>query len=459
MYIPRLMCTQHPDSTIKITVEEEVEEAIAAFSIYGCDEVMSDFEGKGTPYIQPRDIVVRALKAGLPLGERFFVTPRVPNPELEDFERSMLAVEAAVLADLRAVKEAGVHAVRWIVLPMSEDPEGVRFVADILARKTSAYSGRAEIQLVPLVEDAFKHLKIADFVKAVVGEYIRRGVFLEKVRIFLGKSDSAVLNGHIASALALRAALAIIGRLNSELDHEVIPIIGMGSPPFRGGLNNPSLASVEAAQYSGFHTATVQSAVRYDVPYQQYLSVKEALLSSAGRRPDTSLDLGWASSVVKEAAESYRRLASKYAEKIAEVAALIPSTRDRVSWRLYGRTIATNDGVVVNVPRAIVYTAAWYAVGVPPTLLDSPFLMSLRARGELDDLLKALPAYLKELEFDARFYDRRRAEGLLGHDIVKAIDEALDALGVKAERAEGSPPFVPSQSYILAEARARGFLG
>lgn len=459
MYMPSLMCTQHPDSTIKITAEEEVEEAVAAFAIYGCDEVMSDFEGKGTPYIQPRDIVVRALKAGLPLGERFFVTPRIPNPLLEDFERSMLAMEAAVLADLRALREAGAHGVRWVVLPMSESPEDVRQIADLLTRKTSAYSSKAEIQLVPLVEDAFKHLRIDEFVKAVVGEYLRRGIFLEEVRVFLGKSDSAAANGHIASALAIRAALAIIGRLNSELDHKVVPILGMGSPPFRGGLNNPLLASSEAAQYSGFRTATIQSAVRYDVPYQQYLSVREALLASAGRPPDTSLDLTWASSTIREAAESYKRLASKYAERITEIAALIPSTRDRISWRVYGRTITASGGAVVNVPRAIVYTAAWYAVGIPPTLLDAPFLLSLSARDELDKFLKALPAYLRELEFDARFYDKKRAEGLLGRALVDVIDEALDVLGIKAERIEEIPPFIPSPSYILAEARARGFLG
>ena len=46
MYIPRLMCTQHPDSTIKVSTAEEVEEAAVAYLAYGCDEVMVDYEGK-----------------------------------------------------------------------------------------------------------------------------------------------------------------------------------------------------------------------------------------------------------------------------------------------------------------------------------------------------------------------------------------------------------------------------
>ena len=48
MYIPRLMCTQHPDSTIKVSTAEEVEEAAMAYLAYGCDEVMVDYVGKAT---------------------------------------------------------------------------------------------------------------------------------------------------------------------------------------------------------------------------------------------------------------------------------------------------------------------------------------------------------------------------------------------------------------------------
>lgn len=458
MSIPRLMCTQHPDSTIKVSVEEEVEEAVSAYSIYGCDEVMSDFEGKGTPYIQPRDIVVRALKAGIPLGESFFITPRIPNPSLEDFERSVLAMEAAVLADLRAHREAGVHAVRWIILPMSESPEDVRFAAELLLKKISAYSGGADIQLVPLVENAGKHLRILDFVRVIINEYLRKGIFLDHIRIFLGKSDSAVTHGHIASALAIRAALKALYDFSSESDHKIHPILGMGSPPFRGGLNNPELAPREAAQYSGYYTATIQSAVRYDVPYQQYLGVKEAILSNIGGRPDPAFDVEWAARAVEEAAKLYRGLVFKYGERVSEVSSLVPSTRDRVAWRVYGRSIINGDAIL-NVPRAIVFTATWYALGVPPTLLDAPFMLELNKRDELDYLFRLLPALPAELSFDSRFYDRHRAERLLDERIVREIDGLLDVLGIKPEPAHEMPPFTPSSAYILAEARARGFLG
>lgn len=50
-------------------------------------------------------------------------------------------------------------------------------------------------------------------------------------RIFLGKSDSALLSGHIASSLALRIALSKLYRASEERDLEISPIIGMGNRP------------------------------------------------------------------------------------------------------------------------------------------------------------------------------------------------------------------------------------
>ena len=136
MYIPRLMCTQHPDSTIKVSTAEKVEEAAVAYLAYGCDEVMVDYEGKATPYSQPRDIAAKAISLGIPLGERYFITPRIPNPRLEDFERSMLALEASVIANSYSRKVADVDAVRWIILPMVEDFETLTLVYKALDLKT-----------------------------------------------------------------------------------------------------------------------------------------------------------------------------------------------------------------------------------------------------------------------------------------------------------------------------------
>jgi phosphoenolpyruvate carboxylase len=247
MYIPRLMCTQHPDSTVKVTTAEEVEEAAVAYLAYGCDEVMVDYEGKATPYSQPRDVAAKAIALGIPLGERYFVTPRMPNPQLEDFERSMLALEASVLANSYSQRAAGVDAVRWVILPMVEDFETLTLVYRALDLKTrdlaelGAVQSRPTIQLIPLVEDAERQLRVAHFVRTLFRVAATNGRVLENMLIFLGISDSAVRHGHVASALAHAYALQQIDAVNEEGEYKVWPVVGMGSPPFRGGLNNPHL--------------------------------------------------------------------------------------------------------------------------------------------------------------------------------------------------------------------------
>lgn len=68
-------------------------------------------------------------------------------------------------------------------------------------------------------------------------------------------------------------------------DIVIKPIIGMGSPPFRGALNNPELVDHVSKAYSGYSTATIQSAVRYDIPYSEYLKVRNSIISSIDRMP------------------------------------------------------------------------------------------------------------------------------------------------------------------------------
>lgn len=460
MYIPRLMCTQHPDSTIKVSTAEEVEEAAVAYLAYGCDEVMVDYEGKATPYSQPRDIAAKAISLGIPLGERYFITPRIPNPRLEDFERSMLALEASVLANSYSRKVADVDAVRWIILPMVEDFETLTLVYKALDLKTrdlvelGAFRDSSVIEFIPLLEDAKRQIRVEYFIKALFRTAAASGRVVENMRVFLGISDSAVRHGHIASALAVIHALQQIDVINREGEYKIWPIVGMGSPPFRGGLNNPRLAHVEALQYSGYRTATVQSAVRYDVSYAEFLRVRETLSRLHPPR-DLEIKETW----VEVASRMYRDLVDVYLPKIAEVASAIPSTRERVSWKQYGRTIEEGG---VQVPRAIVYTATWYFVGVPPTLLDAQFIAWAYKTDELDAILRALPALLDEWRYDSSFYCRKRAKNVLGEDLTKKIDEALDIMGIKPEPDETYTALLnnaEAQAHALALGRIRGFLG
>ena len=118
---------------------KEVDDALVGLVGFGCDEVMVDYEGRMTPFTQPKDIVMKALRAGVKLGERFFITPRLPNPKLEDLDRAMLSLEAGIVANYFSMKYVGTQAVRWVVLPMVEDLDTVLLVKRMLRRKVQAY--------------------------------------------------------------------------------------------------------------------------------------------------------------------------------------------------------------------------------------------------------------------------------------------------------------------------------
>ncbi len=460
MLVPRLMCTQHPDTTVKITANEEVDEAIVAYTAYGCDEVMVDYEGKTTPYGQPKEIVAKAIKGGIPLGEKFYVTVRLPNPKLEEFDRAMLSLEAAIVANYFSRKYADVQAVRWVVLPMVEDLDTVMLVRRMLRRKAEIYKSETgvdvgEVEVIPLIEDAFVQVKA----KAIIGEVFKEEE-LKDVRVFLGKSDSAVKHGHLASALAILYAMSKLKEFEAETGTRVRPILGMGSPPFRGGLNNPRLAHLEVVQYSGYYTATVQSAVRYDTSLDEYMRVKESILNACcgGARSPMGDDL---LSLMQEASMKYKLQMLKHADKVVEVARLVPSTRDRVSWKEYGRSVLDGDRVV-HMPRAIVYTSTWYAMGFPPTLVDAPYLLELAKADKLDSVLKYLPTYRRELEYDYEFFDPQTAQRYLSSELVGAAVELADYLGIDAKPSSTYLALLRmprSEPNIIALGKYRKFLG
>ncbi|MEM0340660.1 MAG: phosphoenolpyruvate carboxylase [Acidilobaceae archaeon] len=461
---PRLMCTQHPDSTIRLSAQDEITEAIQARIHYGCEEVMIDYEGKLTPYSQPKDIVEKALAHNIDLGESFYLTVRIPNPQLEEIDRVMLSIEAALVANYYSMKNGGVQAVRWVVLPMTESGELVALIQRILTKKTRLFNEEFNIKvepvvLVPLLESYESLTRASSIAEALKVALQTEQEDLGYVRIFLGKSDTAVKSGHIASAIALLHALNRLHDLSTSLSLSVKPIIGMGSPPFRGGINNPELVDVEVEQYSGYSTATVQSAVRYDVSMNDYNKVRMTILEKIDEVSRKIEDE--ALSIAEKARSAYRSLLAKYATTVSDFAKHIPTTRDRVSWKTYGRVIESDNGPF-HMPRAIIYTSTWYLLGLPPTLLDASFIVQAYNEGFLDDLLKILPSLEREWNLDSLFYVPQAVEKRLGSNIVNTVNNALDILGIKPERNETYATILslgPSEAVALALGRIRGFLG
>jgi len=70
------------------------------------------------------------------------------------------------------------------------------------------------VEIIPLVEDAFAHLKVADLLGALISRMEEKP---EYVRLFLGKSDSAVKYGHMASALLIVKVLSSLHYVEEKL--------------------------------------------------------------------------------------------------------------------------------------------------------------------------------------------------------------------------------------------------
>ena len=463
-FIPRLMCTQHPDASVKITAQEEVDEALQGYTMYECDEVMSDYEGKLTPYAQPKDIVTKAVKLGIPIGEKYFVTPRIPNPKLEDIDRVALSLEASLIANYYSHHYANTQAVKWVIMPMVEDPNGVRLVQKLVIKKARIFQEelglpKMDVQLVPLVEDTSRFLEIHRYITILYNTVKEFNVELNHLRVFLGKSDAAVRTGHIASALGLMYALSELQKIDEELDLDIKPIIGMGSPSFRGGINNPKLVEYEVRHYQGYSTATIQSAVRYDVPFTDYRKVSSNIIQGLGKKPKSIPST--VLRIIKSAAESYKKTVARYLETVVKYAASIPSTRDRITWKEYGRIFPTEDKTI-NVPRAIVYTATWYVLGLPPTYLDAEYLLNAYKNNEIDEILNYMPYLIDEWEYESQFYVPSIAKQRLDEAIVKTVNEVLDYMGIKPEPNEPYKNILelnPVEPHIAALAKIRGFLG
>ena len=91
----------------------------------------------------------------------------------------------------------------------------------------------ADIGVIPLIED-LPYLLEAD---RIVGEYVA-GKELAYQRVFIARSDPALNYGIIAAVLASLVALDGLDGLQARTGIPILPIIGCGGAPFRGGLRS-----------------------------------------------------------------------------------------------------------------------------------------------------------------------------------------------------------------------------
>ena len=387
------MSTQHPDNVAVpifaqgavMSAEDEVREAYYAFADLGCDEQMWDFEGK-----EVDNFVVQKLLSAYgsyfranPLGERLRLTPRVPNPRVERVQaKGLLEVLHSLPRHADAARLFHGSArppIIELIFPMTTSAielERIRtyYLRNVVGAASEAlipgdisvstWCGDfepADIGVIPLIED-LPYLLDAD---RIVGEYVR-GKELAYQRAFIARSDPALNYGIIAAVLASLVALDRLDALQRRIGIPILPIIGCGGAPFRGGLRPASVPSV-LATYPSVQTFTLQSAFKYDHPAAEVRRGVDAL-HAARRGPPVAVAADERLVAIME------RAATRYRAEVREIAALVNRIAPHVPRRrlrklhigLFGYS---RDDDELALPRAITFCAALYSVGLPPELL------------------------------------------------------------------------------------------
>lgn len=489
MKIPRVMSTQHPDNVFlpffaesqDMSGDDEIQEAYYAFSHLGCDEQMWDCEGK-----EVDDFVVRKLLTRYEhffkktrLGEDVFLTLRVPNPDVERDEAKVLVetLESIPRSCDSAMLFYGekIAPIFEVILPMTLSSESLNriyyYYKDFVVGKQRSpfYPGDItiaewigdfnpeKINVIPLFEDK-EHMLEAH---RIMGEFLR-DKDVSHQRVFIARSDPAMNYGMVSAILCNKISLQRLARLSNKIGVKIYPILGVGSPPFRGHLT-PETVDELLTEYPDVQTFTVQSAFKYDNPVASVIAGINKLKSSEmskGREVDEERCIA----IIEKVSSEYQRLIEHIAPLINDLSVFVPRRRMRklhVGLFGYSRSVGK-----VRLPRVISFCASCYSLGLPPEIIGL---------GSLDqDAINCLKEAYVNYEFDlkrALAFFNDEVFSLLPEMVCISIKKFLDRFGpfdmdhdhklmtsriIKALK-EGNMSNL--QSMIIEAAYIRRFLG
>ena len=188
--------------------------------------------------------------------------------------------------------------------------------------------------------------------------------------------------GLVSAVLLAKVALARLGRREKELGVQILPILGVGSAPFRGNFV-PARVAETLAEYPSVQTFTIQSAFKYDHEEEQVRAAIQHINQSVRGEPQ-EVDEERCLSIIEKVSARYAECVKALAPLVNEVARCVPPRRARklhIGLFGYSRQL---DGHDIHLPRAITFCCAMYSLGIPPEILglsalDSSDLAFVRA--------------------------------------------------------------------------------
>jgi phosphoenolpyruvate carboxylase len=471
------MSTQHPDNvslpffaeTPDMSGEDEIQEAYYAFSHLGCDEQMWDSEGK-----EVDDFVVKKLLTRYPhffrkrrLGEEIFLTLRVPNPSVEKEEAKIL-VEAleSIPRSMDAARlfygEVPSPPIFEVILPMTTSAEELNrvyyFYKNFISGKQhqAIYPGSVtvaewvgdflpeKIQVIPLFEDVSYMLRADEILR----EYLKDKEE-SYLRVFLARSDPALNYGIVAAVLGNKIALKKVYSLSQELEKELFPILGAGSPPFRGNLS-PYTVDYVLSEYSFVETFTVQSAFKYDNPIEDAITAIKRIKNFV-RYPLEDFDEKLALQFIEKTSKEYQDIIEKIANLINLLSRYVPRRRMRklhVGLFGYSRQLGK-----ITLPRAIGFCSACYSIGLPPEIIG----LSALTREELLRLKEIYKNMEIDLSLAMRYFNPKILEMI--PEVKEKFLKALNLLNTLNLKVETDLDHREITSRIIKDLKRENYLG
>lgn len=422
--IPRTMATQHPDNASGgfISSSDEIGEAVECLKNLNVDEFMWDWEGKFTD----EAVFDRFLHNHYEyfkkqqLGKDKFLTFRIPNIWQEK-GYSLIRSLLVILTSEDFARDLKFHTppLFEVILPMTQRAEQMIYIQkafrEFVKFKTKAFNhakNSEDLHVIPLLEGVNDQVHGAELLEKYLK--LRKKLFNDKVeymRVFIARSDPAMISGMVANVLANKVMLFDLAEFSAANNIKVYPIIGVGSLPFRGNFNPHNIHNF-FNEYQGIWTTTVQSGFRYDYPKKV---VKKAIsrikrINPKKPREIKKTDRTELLEIIDMFEQTYQKTLGKILDDLSFLFESFPKRRERrlhIGLLSYGRKMGNQ-----KLPRAITFTGSFYSLGIPPE-----FIGVGRALGRLTSKQKELlfNNYLNlrhDLERAGRFLNKRNLQQL-----------------------------------------------
>lgn len=437
------MSTQHPDNVLPppfsaneiLQGDDEIKEAFFAYSELNCHEQLWDAEGKEADNFVVKKLLSRYEQffRAHPLGSDVILSVRVPNPAIEKGDAKIL-LEALYsitrsydIARLFYGEKAPAPIIE-VFVPMTSSAQDVlrvrKYYEEFIIKEQEREIapgvrikdwlgpfGPEKIRVTPLVEDKESLLRAHEIAQELITT-----TKPELLRFWLARSDPALNYGNPATVLLLKIALQRLHAVEQKSGVPILPILGLGSAPFRGNFR-PNNADTILAGYPSVQTFTLQSSFKYDHPLAE---VKEAVrhVNEFKRAAPRVVDERALLPIIEKLERAYQEEVALLAPLINKVASAVPSRRLRkLHVGLFGYS---REQTGVSLPRAITFTAALYSIGLPPELLS----LSVLSDEEFAQLQHAWKNFESDFK-DAAQYANPKTFGILPPLVRERVEKTL----------------------------------